>query len=360
MSTGTLPAAKKPRQLFAADANRPNSTFKGHAIEHRDDGTAVVKDVAIFKAGSFRDSWGDQHTWTAEHLQQMVSNFNLLRDSGVFPDVPVRRDHSFTVDKVMGYFESVRTDGVMLYGDLHITEGDSLDKVARGTFRSRSLEVGMYETNDGASYWPVIFGVAYVDIPAVEGLHSKEIALNYFSYVDPKENTLSGAANQPTTPPDDRGASRPAPVQFRIAGVETSDHAKVQAHIEAIEKRNEQLEQFAKDQAEAARKAFVSSLVADRKIVAPQEEAMTALVLTMSDEQYDKFKATYAEAPAISLLANHGGSGDPDAGRGESEKDEAIAVARETVEMHRRAGMTEERIKNTTAYKRLIELTTKS
>jgi hypothetical protein len=372
----TTPTAVRPnteRAFFAS--NLAPSTYKGNPIRYRDDGSAMIEGVKIFRAGTFRDSIGEQRTWSQEHLQMMVGHFEFLRKQQIFMDVPVRRDHSATVDKVMGYIDSLRVEGDQLVADFAITEPDDVDKLGRGTYRNVSLEVGMYVANDEAAYWPVVFGVAYVDIPAVEGLHSKEASVEraYFSQVvDPssKENSVSTKKNSGTVDaadlPSDVGATAPAahasenvaepaaapaaPVaMFRVRGVETSDFAAVQRHIDTLEK-------FVEDSVETARRDFVTSLVSENKIAAPQQEPMEQLVLALNEEQFEAFKASYAAAPALALLASHG-SGNPDLVGETNPAAQEIEDLEEQIAMHRRAGLSEEKIANTKAAKRLAELT---
>lgn len=354
-------------------------TFDGHAITRNADGTATVTGFPVFKAGTFRDSMGDQTTWTTDHLYQMASNFDLLKSRDIFPNVPVRIDHSYTMEKVMGYFDglSVSSDGQMLLADYTITEPDQVEKVARGTYRSRSMEVGLFESNSGEMYFPVAFGFAFVDIPAVEGLHSKNPAVKHFSMTtnDTKESTMSETL-------DDKGASKPAvtasvvtPVgthnhtlsnstntltlgsvtgavvhTFRVNGATVTDFAAVQLHIDG-------LESFAKETREGNRKAFVSSLAAKGQIAAPQAEAMTEMVLDMSAEQFEKFKTAYADAPVLSILAKHGSTGTAAPAGEASEQDDAIAILRESIQQHRRAGLSEQQIANTASFKKLAALT---
>ena len=144
-----------------------------------DSGGKTILSVPVFRAGTFKDSMGDQHTWTIEHLSQMVFNFNMLRERGTLPNVPVRDQHkSFfgSGGSVVGFVEGLRVEGqdekgnALLVADLEITEPDAFGKIERGTWRSRSSEIGFYEDNDEAMYWPVFMGLAWVDLPAVEGL----------------------------------------------------------------------------------------------------------------------------------------------------------------------------------------------
>ena len=376
MTTTAAPTVAKPRAFFGMDI--PKATFQGHAIEAQADGSAIVRDYPIFKAGTFRDSWGDQHTWTSDHLKQMVDNFDLLLMRNIFPDVPVRADHSLSVDKVKGYFESVRTDGVLLYADLRITEPEALDKLARGTYRSRSLEVGMFVANDESAYWPTIFGVAFVDIPAVEGLHSKpNNKTSYFSLAGTEENPMSGQATPAAgTPagaaaPDDLAPAKPAvqqhatpaapapvavapaPAQaFRVHGVEITDVAAVQRHIDT-------LEAFAKDTRETGRKDFVASLAKDGKVLATQVAELQEFALGLPDAMYDKWVKTFAAAATNPLLAKHGNaqSGEPTGNDTINARQDRINILQDTIAMHRRSGMSDEKIAQTNAAKELAALT---
>lgn len=365
MTTTHAPTVAKPRAFFGMDV--PTATFQGHAIEPQKDGSAIVRDYPVFKAGTFRDSWGDQHTWTPEHLQQMVDNFDLLRVRLIFPDVPVRSDHSLSVEKVQGYFESVRTDGALLYADLRITEPTALDKLARGTYRSRSLEVGMFVANDESAYWPTIFGVAFVDIPAVEGLHSKpNNKTSYFSMAATEENPMSGT----TTAPDDLAPAKPAQhaapaaaqpaapaapapaMTFRVNGAEVTDIAAVQRHIDT-------LETFAKDTHENARKEFVSALATSGKVLATQVAELQEFALALPQAMYDKWTKTFDGATTNPLLANHGNaqSGEPASNGTTDSRADRISILQETIAMHRRSGMSDEKIAKTSAAKELATMT---
>ena len=366
----------KDRAYFASDLAK--KTFGGHSIEHRADGSALVKDIEVFKAGTFRDSMGDQNTWTTAHLMQMVSNFDLLRSEGVFVDVPVRRDHSFSIDKVMGYFEALRVEGDRLLADIVVTEPTNVEKLARGTYRSRSLEVGMYVTNDETPYWPVVWGVAYVDIPAVEGLHNRPANdIAFFSNSTPTEE------NKPMTTENDKGAPRPA--TFTIKGVETSDYAAVQAYIGTLELRPEAaaafrvkgaevsdfaavqahidtLEGFESETRTAGRTAFVNGLAADGKVAAVQTAPLVELVESMSDEQFTKFKAGYEAAPKLSLLGEHGANSNHTGNNPAGAKPAGeVEVLEGQVQMHRDAGvLTEDQIKETSSYRTLMQLRNES
>ena len=383
-------AVAKPLAWFSAD-NSPSVTFTGHEFTKNSDGSALVKQVEVFKAGTFRDSWGDQHTWLPEHLVQMVQNFNTLTANDIFPNVPARRDHSASIDKVMGYVQALNTDGSKLFADIHVTEPTDVDKLVRGTYRARSLEVGMYVDNSEAAFWPVVFGVAYVDMPAVEGLHTKSKEISYFSQIPqgegnmgtqngtgttvddrPPQTTINvfgaGQANSTgdpapiTSPPTPSAPTPPAPVPtqtpaptpgptsaFRVNGAETVDFAAVQRHIDT-------LELVVKTTDDDTRKAFVAALAKDNKIVAAQLAPMQAFALTLAPESYKAWAATFTGAPVLPLLQQHGGNTNPDAGAGENPTEDKISVLKDTVATLHRI-WPKEKVEKTDAFKELTALT---
>jgi hypothetical protein len=362
--------------------------------------------LRVFKTGTFKDMFGSEYTWESAHLEQMVTNFKLLRDGGNLPNIPVRADHERSVNSVVGYIDDVYLDeDGFLAADIEFTEPDAFQKYERGTFRSRSLEIGMYETNNGAVYFPVVVGLAFVDIPAVEGLFSRSDArTTAFSLVDDKETPV---AEQQTPPEEEQEqqtpegevppAGTPAPVPegqappagspapggegestgqerppaesqqrgtatpsgvtpvadnaatvmaFRVNGAQTQDYRAVQAHIDT-------LENTVQESIRTGRASYVQSLARDNKIAATQIEGMTALAQGMNDAQFEEFKKIYAEAPSSGLFALHGGGegGTPTVDGEPSD----LEIAEETVINHRRAGMPEDQIKATGSYQMLVK-----
>ena len=346
-------------------------------ISVHQDGTGTVEHLAIFRAGTFKDSMGIQHTWEPEHLAQLEFHFRMLKDRDVLPLVPVRADHSISVQNVVGWITGLTIENNFLYADFKVTEPDAVGKIQRGTFRNRSAEIGIYETNDEAMFWPVLFGFAFVDMGAVEGLHHAMRGTSKFSLLtegDPvaPENqtdlewvaaasyaqgladaeakqaeavqtavTAAVAEHQKNFPPSQ-------PAKFRVNGQETQDFTSVQSHITT-------LETFRDETTKASREEFVKQLAKDGKIAATQIEGMTKHALTLSDDQYDGWKATYEGAPVNPLFGNHGnGNTNPD-GDPPSEASE-VETLEEMVAMHRRAGMSDAALHKTPSWVRLQEL----
>jgi hypothetical protein len=314
----------------------------------------VVKDLKIFKAATFKDSRGRQRTWTPEELGQIVSNFETLRQGGHLVDVPVREDHSATIANVKGYFTAMRTDGKFLYADVEFTEPDGAEKYKRGTYRSRSIEVGAYETNgaDPKTYWPVATGLAFVDTGAVEGLyrsHNKlenEVTTETVTFRIRGVETADHAAVRSYIEELEAKANKPATHTFRVNGSDETDFAKTQAHIDA-------LETYRSESIERGRVAFVKSLEADRKIASTQVEGLVAFVKDLTPAQYDAWKAVQEGAPAT--FQTHAGTGNGN-DRDERKLSEADACL-ETLRMHKMSGMDDKDIREVSSFQRYVQLT---
>lgn len=291
----------------------------------------------------------------------MANHYEVLRRSGRFPNVPVRVDHSISVASVVGYFSGVYADEKFLYADIELTEPEAIEKYERGTFRSVSLELGPYETNDQDLYWPVARGLAFVDVPAAEGLFRQAgemptIILEETEVSETELHTFS-VRGVPTTDyaavaayiSELETVSAPEVHTFRVNGSDVADYETVQAHIES-------LETFRAETIDNGRVAFVDSLIESNRLAASAKEATIAFAKSLNAEQFDAYVASFEAAPAIPTLERHAGSGDgntdPNAGNGPSE----IDVLRETVRMHRAAGMTEDVLAQTASFQRLQTL----
>jgi len=383
--------------------------FSTPTVTPTERGTRIIKGMRVFKTGQFSDSRGIVRNWTSEMLDLMVSNFRTLHDGGTFPNVPVRVNHSPDMNSVVGYITNLyrdSTDPAFLLGDIELTEPDAYAKWQRGTFRSRSLEVGTYSTNTDNTYWPTVMGLAFVDIPAVEGLHSKgdtSTDLSHFSqsirdtHIPVKENPVTleewiaagrtaeswgAACTYAAQVEADEAAAREAdflsacnyaaaldahaanaqalglvaaheahiipPATFRINGAEAPNIEAVQGHITA-------LETFRAETIANARSAFVVDLATHGRIAATQVDSMKALVATMGDAQYEAFTAAYKDAPAASLFQQHGTQSPGTHPGGDSVAAE-IETLEEIVATHRRAGVTEDALKGNASFQRLQTL----
>lgn len=357
MSTKTVvdaPVREKTASIYAfGDHASANFAF---AFERQDNDLALVRNLPVFRAGTFADSSGSIETWEVADLQEMVDNFTGLKD--VFPNVPVRLDHSRSVQAIVGYLDGLRVDGDLLLADFTFTEPEAANRWERGTYRSRSSEIGYFETNEGEGHWPVFQGFAFVDIPAVEGLYAKSSAPNTNFFTEAPMSTETTEVEEPvtetvaTTTSNTIDFTKPLEAaKFTINGVETSDPAEVQAHIE-------RMETFAREQTESARKNFAAKLVEDRKLTAPQEEAMADFALSLNDEQFSKLESVFSAAAVLPILEDHsaGAVTNPEGEPVTTQLDQEIADAEDVVRMHERAGLTEEQVKETSSYQKLEAL----
>lgn len=352
----------------------------------KDDGTHVYERVAVFRSGTFADSMGYENTWEKLHLDQMVANWNHLRDSNTFANVPVRDGHPGWIlngqagnGKVVGWHTTLGVeeleaphDGMKyhyLLADYEVLDETAKSAIASGLWRNRSSEIGTYRTNNQAEHWPVYMGVAYVDIPAVEGLNFSSPQAGgsapkvYVMFDSSKEKNVGetppAAPSQGTPPPavtQQHGApAAPAqPFVFSMNGQQTSDFAAVQAHITA-------LEQFRSDTTKSNRENFVTALAAGNKIPATQLDDYKELVLGMSSDQYAKWTKLHGDMEIPALLGQHGGGVANDGqapaqhAAGQAGASRAV-ILRESIAMHTAAGTSKKIIQAMPSYKELVTL----
>lgn len=387
MSTATLPReARRNVALFtladALQSNRSKMRFtKVRNAAGQEVDALVVEDEPVFRSGTFRDSMGFQHTWEGIHMDQMVAHFEMLRSRGIFADVPVRAGHgSFfgdPIDRVIGYHTGLRvekrvnpTDGKeyeYLLASYEILDPDAINKISSSLWRNRSAEVGPYLTNDEAEFWPVYSGVAYVDIPAVEGLNQFSKAngvgekFSIFMLGNEKEAPV-GDENKTGGPQVDPALFAKANFTFTIGGRQTNDFAAVQAHITEVEGKLTTLETAQNEAKEANRAAFIKGLAEGQapKILASQIDSISAFAMKLDDEGWTQFQKAYEVAPATPVTAQHGqqtpaGQAAPasvPAAQGASTEGE-VTTLEEIIAHHKRANMPREALEGTTTFKRL-------
>lgn len=380
-------------------ASRPSTfAFSGGfgfqpVMFRRDSGSLVIQRSPVFRSGTFRDSWGEQMTWEDLHIKQMIDNFDYLRDGKLFDDVPVRDGHpSFLLNglpgngKVVGWHTSLFSEKLKaphdeeeynyVLADYEITDPEAAAQIENKTWRNKSAEIGRYKTNSEAEFWPVYVGVAYVDIPAVEGLKfsSSNGAGNGAKYfIIDKENRVG--QNAPQSPPAQvqppaqtpaapaqTPATAPAtgalpfslgatPHVFAVNGQQVTDFAAVQAHINVLEK-------FVADVTEQGRKDFVAGLATANKITATQVQATEAFAVSLTPDAFEKYKATWEAAPTHPVLGQHGnGVTNPNnsAQQPVDAKEEQYKIWRGTIAQFKSAGLPIDKIKNTPSYKALVD-----
>jgi len=327
-----------------------------------------VENMPIFRSGNFIDMYGRQCEFDDEDVKAMVRNFAYLRQTGILPDCPVRKGHpgqsSDIMDNLVGYFTSVRSeprknkiDGQTyeyLLGSWDVYPEDVQTKVNSGLFRNRSAEIGAHVDNRGQRYEPVLRGLAYVDMSAVEALNFAQPNPGNFSVMmEGKTMQVENNPANPATPPVPP-APTPPPYTFSIGGQSTHDFAAVQAYITEIENRNVELAAFQENALKTERENFVKKLAEDNKIVASQIDGMVSFAQGLSPEQYETWTATFAAAAPNPLFDNHGGGGStgtpaaPGNQGGDNPPAEVnFAVQKGVIRQLARAGVTPQKIEQT-------------
>lgn len=329
---------EKDTHYVFASSSKINSASEGK----------IIKDVEIFKAGTFK---GIEFKQSA--LEKMVANFYVLKAHDTFAHVPVRSDHPGwlgevgVIDRVGGYVKDLRVVGKKLVADIRVTSESMLQKILEGSYISRSAEIGNYRDNNGDTFSPVLWGFAWVDIPAVEGLSptfsfSKEnnvelVKLNEEDNMAkvnleaeiPVETTATEEKDEQVAPAGepvevkvvvDAPAEVPievvveAPAEVPVEVVPTEETTEVVPPVveSATEAPSITESKFAKDfpkefaELQKLKKdkidGKVSIYVKEGKVLPAQREAVNAFVNGLSDEQFNALDAILNEMPALVKL----------------------------------------------------------
>jgi hypothetical protein len=285
-------------------------------IDTKAEGT-LVKNIEIFKAGTFKGI-----EFKVSGLDKMVANFHYLKEFNIFPNVPMRADHPSwmeggKIDKVGGYIADLRRVGTKLVADVRTTSADMLEKIQDGTYISRSAEIGMYEDNKGNIYNPILYGFAWVDIPAVEGLSpqfsfSKEavnlVNLNsnmgeekQFPPVEEqeeekKETTEESTEEKTEETKEEVTEEKEEKIIEASKTIEVAEFAKAfPVEFAAFEAAKVELAKAK----EAELVMFVQDLVKEGKITPVLVDQETSFVKSLSTEQFAQYETIKKESPAI-------------------------------------------------------------
>lgn len=375
--TNTTTAARDMFLLSSPEGGPPPAPSV-HASESGE--SWLYSGVPVFRSGTFRNSFGEERSWDRSHLEQMVSNFELLSRLGKLESIPVRADHpglfeGGSVEKIIGYVTGLSIDHRQveatgesfdfLIADYEILDPVAQDKISRGLWRNRSAEIGRYITNSPeAEYFPVLMGFAYVDFSAVEHLNGFSRASgephDHFAYTEgsmSRTTTDQGTSQPPAAPAatEQHGAPKAAEAHsFTIGGERTSDFAAVQAHITRLEADNHSLAEFRAAALESERVDYVKSLADSGRILASQVEPMTELAKALTADQFKSFRDVHDLAAPSPILGQHGRDRQQRPDSDESAEDQ-VSVLRETVSLWKRTGaMSDSAIKATSTYTQLI------
>lgn len=129
---------------------------------------------------------------------------------------------------------------------------------------------------------------------------------------------------------------------FRVAGADVNDFAKVQEHIQ-------NLETFRTDTINATRTGFIDGLVATNVLPAPQADQFRKLIPDFSNDQFEAFKAGFEGMPTANIFGKHDVAQHSTA----DARTDRISVLEGIVQSHRYRGATEAQIQETSSFKEL-------
>lgn len=248
----------------------------------------LMKGIEAFKAGTWRGK-----TYTVENLQEMANNFKALKEANLL-EPPMKVDHSESARDQIGWIENLYVEGDSLLADVLFTEEDAMEKVKRGTWKKVSAEIysNYKEEANGKNYGMVFRALSIVSIPQLKSI--KGIVLNSESIED--EVNIGMNEEQLKALLDEKLAGLGEnKVDFSELSTNLLDGFKT-FYAEEVEAYKEEAKQ-AKADAKAMAEAVKASKIAEEvktyseagKIVPAQEEALTSLLGSFSDEQKEMF-----------------------------------------------------------------------
>lgn len=409
MSTSTTSRTNRdesrvvPDTLLFANGSLMQAKPKVRRFEReQDDGTttkvALYESVPVFRSGTFADSKGVRRTWTAEDMDQMVENFDFLRNHN-YLEPPVRTGHINPLQNpmkdVIGYFSNIRAEDRVnpidgqtyryVLADYEVLDEQADDRIRRGIYRHRSAEIGLFRLNgeDDKVLYPVMAGVAYVDIPAVQGLDGFAAEHQTDNYSIQLEAPVSGTTDTQNKPEPPKPALPNTNLTvFRIGDKETTDFAQVQAYIADVESK---IASFAaqvgtltseRDALRTANQAFAAkaretqleslgkSINGEPPVMtAPQVAAAKKFAASLTDEQFGHYMEQFEAAAPNPILSTYGNQvtddNKPPAAEDEEAKAKADEIANHTAVLQQLktfSVMSDDKIRETESFKALKRL----
>jgi hypothetical protein len=284
----------------------------------------IIKDVEIFKAGTYR-----KITYTEQDLEDMVKHFKDLKTDGKLDPI-FKVNHSEDVRDQIGWILDVRKSGDLLLADIHLTDWTAYDKISSGTWKKVSAEIYLPELaeEEFGVKAHILRAVAVVSIPKVKDI--KGIVLNSESWDDPatpgnkrmewekflqllsemgiqltdeqktqlKEKGVEFLAENPTDPP----AAGSVSVQGQV--VMTADQfVALSEKFSTLEKGSKDLateiERLTKDSKKAGLEKWIQQLSESGKVLPAEKEEIMSFAETLQGEPLEKYKATFEKRPKL-------------------------------------------------------------
>lgn len=240
------------------------------------------------------------------------------------------------------------------------------------------------EEDDTENHWTAEAVQEFVSRPAAQlAQDAKRVVINnrveeaHMTGEDPNKKTATppptpqppapqASGTQPTPVPDP-GTPAPQPNPEPQSGQEDSVLVPINGTGYTVPKvvgdHITALATFKKETIEGNRTSFVEALASppQNKILATQVEGLKEFALSLSDEQFSKWKVSMETAPAQQLLGQHGitpgDNGAPKNGSGgDDETQKRIVILKEILQSHRDAGVSEEDLKKKPSWAELQQL----
>jgi hypothetical protein len=255
----------------------------------------LIKGIEAFKAGTWRGK-----PYSVADLEAMAKNFKELKEEGLL-EPPMKIDHSESARDAIGWIQDLYVEGETLLADVLFTEEDAIEKVQKGTWKKVSAEIysNYTEESNGKNYGMVFRALSIVSIPHLKNI--KGIVLNAEhienEVIELTEEQLKALLDEKL---NGLGENK---VDFTELSTNLLDGFKefYSNEVQAYKDQADQAKADATKMAEAIKANQVASEVKAyaeaNKIVPAQEESLTKLIASFTEEQAEAFKA-FMEAKA--------------------------------------------------------------
>jgi len=324
-----VPEEKEKPMKVVADKDTHHLYFSSSEFAKEDKVNAskegrLLKNIEIFRAGTYKGV-----EFKSSALDKMVANFHYLKAFNKFPNVPVRADHPAifgvggVINRVGGYIADLKKVGTKLVADFRITNDEMWERIIEGTYISRSAEIGTYDDNDGTIYSPILFGVAWVDIPAVEGLspkfslskdkNVKLLNLNLNESMNKEKSALSKETEAvevesekeetPITPVKEEESKKTKEVKVEIPLKKESAKTEIEKNDKVETESLSFAKQFPKEAGELEKyrievlENFFDKLVTGGKLLPVSKEKCLVFAKDLSAEKLESFKILLSSFP---------------------------------------------------------------
>lgn len=235
-----------------------------------------LKDVEVFRTGTWTDSAGNTRTWTPADLARLVDTYDPAQR-----EAPAVVGHPKTDSPAYGWVERLRVVGDRLVADFKGMFAPFVEALQGGQYRKRSISI----YPDGSLRHVGFLGGMPPAVPGLKDIAlatgAGEVTIDFEAPAEPGkqeeadvtlEQALARIKELETQLADMKAQDQAGQHAAQIAALE----AKVKEAKAEVDKAKAEFAEFKEGQAQAARKARVEALVATGRILPAEQGKILA------------------------------------------------------------------------------------